>query len=235
MKRCTKCGLEKDESEFSKDASRPDFLCYRCKSCHNESSRRWRDANPDKARASSRKHYAANPDKVKAASQKWRDANPDRVKAAYQKWRDGNPEVIRAKSARQARKVYEDPVAKARRMIKQSKGRAKKLGVTHTISYKDILPILSVCPVLGTPMPLSGTQSNWDMASLDRINNNMGYVPGNVAVISRRANILKRDATIKELELVLAYMKRHASQQEQQQQQQQQQAQQEQEAEPSNT
>ena len=47
------------------------------------------------------------------------------------------------------------------------------------------------------------------MASLDCIIPELGYVPGNVAVISRRANTIKNDATIEELELVLAYMKRH--------------------------
>lgn len=35
--------------------------------------------------------------------------------------------------------------------------------------------------------------------SLDRINNDLGYVPGNVMVISRRANIIKKDATLDEL------------------------------------
>jgi 5-methylcytosine-specific restriction endonuclease McrA len=32
-KRCSKCGIEKDRGEFSKDANHKDGLCSRCKSC----------------------------------------------------------------------------------------------------------------------------------------------------------------------------------------------------------
>lgn len=218
MKRCTKCGLEKDESEFSRHVGQKDGLRTSCRACTSEYTRAWR---------------AANPDKAKAIARKWKAANREVVKVSAQEWRATNPEMIKGYRVRAARKVYEDPVAKAQKMISSSKVRAKKQGIPHSVSYKDLVPIPSVCPVLGTPMSLSGAPINDDMASLDRINNNMGYVPGNVAVISRRANAIKRDATIEELELVLAYMKRHAVQQ--QQQQQAQQEQQEQEAEPSNT
>jgi hypothetical protein len=40
--------------------------------------------------------------------------------------------------------------------------------------------------------------------SLDRIDNTKGYVPGNVWVISWRANDLKRNATLEELKLLVA-------------------------------
>ena len=43
--------------------------------------------------------------------------------------------------------------------------------------------------------------------SLDRIRLELGYVKGNVRVISGRANLLKNDATIEELEAVLGDMK----------------------------
>jgi hypothetical protein len=44
--------------------------------------------------------------------------------------------------------------------------------------------------------------------SLDRIDNNKGHVKGNVRMISYRANVLKSDATVEELTLVLADLKR---------------------------
>lgn len=41
--------------------------------------------------------------------------------------------------------------------------------------------------------------------SIDRFDNNKGYEKGNVAVISWRANNLKRDATLDELQKVVKW------------------------------
>lgn len=43
--------------------------------------------------------------------------------------------------------------------------------------------------------------------SVDRVDNDKGYEPGNVRVISFRANSIKGDATVAELEAVLEYMR----------------------------
>ena len=43
--------------------------------------------------------------------------------------------------------------------------------------------------------------------SIDRINNSIGYVKENIIIVSRRANILKKDATIDELEQLFNYYK----------------------------
>ena len=67
------------------------------------------------------------------------------------------------------------------------------------------------CPVLGIPIkcpPGKGRKGPSDNSpSVDCFNNDLGYTSNNIRVISFRANTLKRDATIEELERVIAYMR----------------------------
>ena len=85
-----------------------------------------------------------------------------------------------------------------KRLWNAAKSRAARKGREFNIELSDIV-IPAVCPVLGTSMV---------GPSLDRIDSNKGYVKGNVRVISKRANTLKNNATIKELESVLEDLKR---------------------------
>lgn len=79
-----------------------------------------------------------------------------------------------------------------------AKQRAKKAGILFTITKKDVI-IPDICPVLGIKLKREDRKT-WNTApSIDRIDNTKGYEPDNIMVISRRANLLKRDATIQEL------------------------------------
>lgn len=64
-----------------------------------------------------------------------------------------------------------------------------------TITREDII-IPELCPYLGIPLN-SGDPDAW--ASLDRIDSNKGYVPGNIQVISFLANQMKNRATKEQL------------------------------------
>lgn len=90
-------------------------------------------------------------------------------------------------------------------MILTVKSRAKAKGIPFTITVDDIT-IPSHCPVLGIELVKgTGRGPKENSPSLDRFDPTLGYVPGNVYVISARANKIKSDATIDELEKVLAY------------------------------
>lgn len=83
-------------------------------------------------------------------------------------------------------------------MLMNCKYRAKKRGLLFNLDRSD-LNILDRCPILNIPLYRT-KRNNWDNSpSIDRINNNLGYIKGNVIVISKRANIIKKDATSDEL------------------------------------
>jgi hypothetical protein len=69
------------------------------------------------------------------------------------------------------------------------------------LTISDVV-IPSRCPVLGIAMRPGAGRLCDTSPTLDRIDNTKGYVPGNVMVISYKANRIKSNATPEELRLV---------------------------------
>lgn len=92
-----------------------------------------------------------------------------------------------------------------KRMLAGAKSRAQAKGLMFNLHYEDI-QIPNLCPVLKIPLiPSEGISDN--SPSLDRMIPYLGYVKGNVKVISMKANRIKTDATSTEIEAVLEYVK----------------------------
>lgn len=96
----------------------------------------------------------------------------------------------------------------ARKMIKavdeiyQSlKNSAKLRNIEFTLTKTDLwlIDIPITCPVFGFPLRTNRGKVQFDSYSFDRIDNNVGYIATNIIIVSYRANILKKDASILEL------------------------------------
>lgn len=74
-------------------------------------------------------------------------------------------------------------------LFERAKERARRRGLPFDLSPRDVL-LPSVCPVLGVTLRIGARRSS-SSPSLDRIDPRLGYVAGNVRVISDRANKLK--------------------------------------------
>lgn len=85
-------------------------------------------------------------------------------------------------------------------MLRSAKHRAKRSELPFDLVKGDIV-IPDVCPVLGMPLVCNaGTgAAKQDSPSLDKIVPELGYVRGNVQVISYLANVMKHDATPEQL------------------------------------
>jgi len=85
-----------------------------------------------------------------------------------------------------------------------AKKRAKQNGVIFELSPTDIPEIPDVCPVLEIPIKANDKAGPIDSSpSLDRIHPELGYIVGNVRIISNRANRLRADATLEELRMLV--------------------------------
>lgn len=91
-------------------------------------------------------------------------------------------------------------------MLAEARKRAKSKQIEYNLELEDI-HIPDKCPVLGLHLAVSSGKRSAGSPSLDRIDNSKGYTKDNICVISLRANALKNDATIEELEKIVNYMK----------------------------
>ena len=127
--------------------------------------------------------YCSNVCGNRARNKKHYDNNPEKF-TAQRKWYNSHPEE---------------------RILTRIKSNAKRKGLPFNLELSDIV-IPDVCPILGIVLKTTNQGSGYhtDSPSLDKINPTLGYVKGNVRVISARANLLKNDASSDELRLVLA-------------------------------
>lgn len=123
----------------------------------------------------------------------WQARNPERARAYKAEWRAKNRERIRAHNAK---KKAEDPL---HRQLITAKHRAKRRGLPFGIRSED-LSVPEFCPVLGLRLETAtGGNPKLNSPSLDRIVPELGYVVGNVQVISHQANTMKSGASKEEL------------------------------------
>lgn len=78
------------------------------------------------------------------------------------------------------------------------KASAKARGLAWDITEKDLEWPLH-CPYMGSKLNYLSDDKADNVASLDRINSNFGYIPGNVQIISSLANKMKNNASSQNL------------------------------------
>jgi hypothetical protein len=97
-----------------------------------------------------------------------------------------------------------------KKMLYAARHHAKEKGVPCTLTVEDIV-IPTRCPVLGLelkPQVGLGRPNCRELSnspSIDRVEGHLGYVPGNIEVISTRANHIKSNGTLEEFQALLRY------------------------------
>jgi hypothetical protein len=139
---------------------------------------------------------------VRACRRKWYQENHEAILAYQKQYRLENHEAV---CARKRERHIENP---ERAMLIKAKVRSKKAGRVFDIKLEDI-KIPSHCPLLGLPLFVSGgCKGRENSPSLDRIDSAGGYTRDNIWVISSRANTIKNDATLAELEMIVDGLRR---------------------------
>jgi hypothetical protein len=168
---------------------------------------KWRAAHPEKRRESNRQWREANRSKAREASKRWRESNKDSLRE-YMRKRSSSEYFRDYRKAYLARRDVRMLV-----LITQAKGRAKRNGMAFedgVMRFRAAPP--DRCACCGAALDYSTTigRDTSRSPSLDRVDNTKGYTTGNTCVICARCNLLKRDASLREVEQILAYMRLHS-------------------------
>lgn len=95
-----------------------------------------------------------------------------------------------------------------RGLMKAAKARAEQYGIPFdraaVVEFLNSPP--THCPALGVELRPGGGRS-FDSPTLDRIRPELGYVRGNLALLSSRANAIKSDASAEEVQKVATWLK----------------------------
>ena len=84
--------------------------------------------------------------------------------------------------------------------------RARDKGLPFNLEPIDLM-LPEMCPVLGIKLVNNRGKAKDNSPSVDRMIPSLGYIKGNICIISHRANMLKNSASVAEMEAILNYMK----------------------------
>ena len=185
-------------------------------------------ANIEDRRAHGAAYRAANREKIRAYTKAWKASHPEddhehdrryleknrvriSIKNAEYRASDHGKEVRREEQRRRMANISVHQ--RKMRAVNSARQNARKHGREFAIAVAD-LHWPDVCPVLGIRLNYGKSTNgllSYDTPSLDRHDHAKGYVKGNVVVMSWRANMLKRDASLDEIAMLFEYLRKTRS------------------------
>lgn len=181
MIKCRVCGTEKNFEEFTVEKRNKSGITAACKDCTQERYRKHRAENKDRINEERRKAYVIS----------------------------GENEKRRLRHAKVRR---ESPVlARSRRMINKARARSTQHGIPFDVCFtadriRARLHDEGTCECCGRLLDMSFSRRHDATPTLDRVDNDLGYVAGNVAILCYRCNCIKGNAHVSELITIVEFL-----------------------------
>ena len=94
MKKCSKCGVTKEFTEFCKDKRSRSGFRGECKACQKA----YREANREKIKEYNREHRKANKEKIKVKKREYYESNKEKINEKQREYEEANREEINKKN-----------------------------------------------------------------------------------------------------------------------------------------
>lgn len=210
--KCSTCHVLKnlDDFDFLKNGKK----AKTCISCVN-TSKEYRENNKEKISKKNKDRYNQNREKrilkQKQYYEQNRDACIERNKISYEKNKEQYKKYKKEYYSENKEEILSEQKQDRKNnpekyLLKAARKRAKEKNLPFNIKIEDII-IPKVCPIFGFPLECGTISERDNSPSLDRVIPELGYVKGNVNVISFKANTLKRDGHIEDFEKIISYIK----------------------------
>lgn len=194
-KKCATCKEVKNVSAFFKCASAKDGLATICKECEKAYRH---------ARYAQNKIDQLNETQTEAVCTKCNKTLPIDKFIRTPALKGGRQHHCSDCESIRTAQYFSDPRKRNMRTINMIKKRCRDEDIPFDLTVDDIV-IPDVCPMLGIPLSLNPAHRD-NYPSVDRKVPSLGYIKGNINIISYRANRIKNDATIEELRCIVQFM-----------------------------
>lgn len=192
-KRCTRCTVVRELSDYSSDTTRRDGLFPWCKPCKSADDRQYRKEHAEEKAARDRAYYAKNREEIRERNGEYRERNRDTIRERQSEYREQNREELRERQ-REARR--RDPLA---HRIHAGRVRAKEYGVPNEgFSADDLRAYWSSIGLDEDRSAFSGVLLTPGTVSLDHViplsaPNSPGHVVSNIVPCLIGENRSKND------------------------------------------
>lgn len=192
-KKCTKCGIVKPLTEYFKHSGTLDRYGCECKKC---------EADRRVIRYQQNVNMRQSEEYTEKKCSECNRLLPITMFGLTPAIKGGRQTKCNDCISAHTKQYYSDPEKRNMRILGLIRDRARKNNIPFNLTIDDIT-YPEFCPILGIPLLLDGNKDNYP--SVDRIIPELGYVKGNIIVISYRANRIKNDATVVELEQIALF------------------------------
>lgn len=149
--------------------------------------------------------YHRHKHEVSSKAKQFRKEYPELAKEQDRVYREKYPETVKRCSKNYKRKHKQKPHSPQYMMLANARARAKRENYPCSITMKDII-FPKFCPITNLELRFNKGKTAEDSYTLDKIIPELGYVPGNIRVISRKANRWKDNMTRENIQTLLDYI-----------------------------
>ena len=180
MKTCTKCGEVKSLDDFCKSKRSSDGRFSQCRDCNRARAKKWREDNPEKRKRYNKKHYAENREEHIAKVQKWRSENEEHLKEYRKQYYDENRERVRER--------WNNWRLTPEGKFSEYKRRANSYDREFSLTMEYFRAFWQ--------KPCHYCAAEIKTVALDRVDNDKGYIPGNVVPCCQSCNTRKKQKSL---------------------------------------